>query len=122
MADQDEDGTHIKGLVFNLFHSLLRPSLYNMDGFLNSMLTPVIKAKKGKKIQQFYSVKDYEKWKEDTPDSSTYHIKYYKGLGTSTPEEARTYFKEFKNVKYLTNGEDNEKSLNLAFKKDDKRK
>ena len=118
MADQDEDGTHIKGLVFNLFHSLW-PSLYNMDGFLNSMLTPVIKAKKGKKIQQFYSVKDYEKWKEDTPDSSTYHIKYYKGLGTSTPEEARTYFKEFKNVKYLTNGEDNEKSLNLAFSKKD---
>ena len=118
MADQDEDGTHIKGLVFNLFHSLW-PSLYNMDGFLNSMLTPVIKAKKGKNIEQFYSVKDYEKWKEETESSNSYHIKYYKGLGTSTPDEARTYFKEFKNVKYLTNGEDNEKCLNLAFSKKD---
>ena len=116
MADQDEDGTHIKGLVFNLFHTLW-PSLYNMEGFLNSMLTPVVKAKKGKKIFQFYSVKDYEKWKEETSDSSSYHIKYYKGLGTSTPDEARTYFKEFKNVKYLTNGEENEKCLNLAFSK-----
>ena len=116
MADQDEDGTHIKGLVFNLFHTLW-PSLYNMEGFLNSMLTPVIKAKKGKKIMQFYSVKDYEKWKEETSDSSSYHVKYYKGLGTSTPEEAKTYFKEFKNVKYLTTGDDNNKSLNLAFSK-----
>jgi DNA topoisomerase II len=118
MADQDEDGTHIKGLVFNLFHSLW-PSLYNMDGFLNSMLTPVVKAKKGKKVEQFYSVKDYEKWKESQSDSSSYHIKYYKGLGTSTPEEARTYFKEFKKVKYLTTGENNEKCLNLAFSKKD---
>jgi DNA topoisomerase II len=116
MADQDEDGTHIKGLVFNLFHTLW-PSLYNMDGFLNSMLTPVIKARKGKKVEQFYSVKDYEKWKEEISESSSYHVKYYKGLGTSTPEEAKTYFKEFKNVKYLTNGESNEKSLNLAFSK-----
>ena len=33
MADQDDDGTHIKGLIFNLFHSLW-PSLYKIDGFL----------------------------------------------------------------------------------------
>ena len=32
LSDQDEDGTHIKGLVFNLFHSLW-PSLYNISGF-----------------------------------------------------------------------------------------
>ena len=45
LSDQDEDGTHIKGSVFNMFHSLW--PIYKNDGFLNSMLTPVIKAKKG---------------------------------------------------------------------------
>ena len=49
-------------VVFNMFHSLL--PMYKNDGFLNSMLTPVIKAKKGAQKLQFYSVKDYEKWKE----------------------------------------------------------
>mgnify|MGYP001353793017 CR=1 FL=1 len=117
MADQDEDGTHIKGLVFNLFHSLW-PSLYKMDGFLNSMLTPVIKAKKGKTTKQFYSTKDYDKWKEDT-QANGFSIKYYKGLGTSTPDEARQYFKEFKNVKYLTNDEEDEEAIMLAFSKNE---
>ena len=93
LSDQDEDSTHIKGLVFNLFHSLW-PSLYKHIGFLNSMLTPVIKAKKGKQMVQFYSVKDYEKWKE-TADGN-WSVKYYKGLGTSTPQEAREYFKQLK--------------------------
>ena len=115
LSDQDEDGTHIKGLVFNLFHSLW-PSLYNTPGFLNSMLTPVIKAKKGKQVVQFYSVKDYDKWKQSHLGFS---IKYYKGLGTSTPQEAREYFKEFKNVKYLTNDDENNAAIELAFSKNE---
>lgn len=112
LSDQDEDGTHIKGLVFNLFHSLW-PSLYKNPGFLNSMLTPVIKAKKGSQKIQFYSVKDYEKWKETS--EGNWHVKYYKGLGTSTPQEAREYFKELKLVNYKTTGEADENSINLAF-------
>jgi len=115
LSDQDEDGTHIKGLVFNLFHSLW-PSLYKLTGFINSMLTPVIKAKKGKQMVQFYSVKDYEKWKETANGNWT--IKYYKGLGTSTPQEAREYFKQLKIVNYGTDGDDNECALNLAFAKE----
>lgn len=115
LSDQDEDGTHIKGLVFNMFHSLW-PSLYKLDGFLNSMLTPVIKAKKASQKLQFYSVKDYEKWKESS--SGNWHIKYYKGLGTSTPQEARDYFKELKIVNYGTNADKDELSINLAFGKE----
>ena len=43
MTDQDHDGSHIKGLLFNIFQSLWN-SLYKIDGFLTSMLTPIIKA------------------------------------------------------------------------------
>ena len=38
LADQDEDGSHIKGLVFNLFETLW-PSLFKQKGFITSMLT-----------------------------------------------------------------------------------
>ena len=53
MTDQDEDGSHIKGLLFNLFQSLW-PGLFKMDGFNKSMLTPIVKATKGKNIKSFY--------------------------------------------------------------------
>ena len=115
LSDQDEDGTHIKGLVFNMFHSLW-PSLYTQSGFLNSMLTPVIKAKKGKNIVQFYSVKDYEKWK--LTSKGNWSVKYYKGLATSTPKEAREYLKKQKIVNYGTDGPENHEALLLAFAKE----
>ena len=44
LTDQDEDGSHIKGLLFNLFDSLW-PSLFKLKGFLNNMLTPIVKVK-----------------------------------------------------------------------------
>ena len=77
LTDQDEDGSHIKGLIFTLFQSLW-PSLYKYPGFLNTMLTPVIKAKLKSKEKSFYSVKDYDKW-VSLADNSKWSIKYYKG-------------------------------------------
>ena len=97
MTDQDEDGSHIKGLLFNLFQSLW-PELFRMEGFNKSMLTPIVKATKGKKIVSFYSLSDYEKWKEG---HKGWGIKYYKGLGTSTPKEAKEYFRDMKVVNYV---------------------
>ena len=43
MTDQDHDGSHIKGLVLNLFHTLW-PSLLRSEGFLKVFHTPIIKA------------------------------------------------------------------------------
>eukprot|EP00798_Chlamydomonas_sp_ICE-L_P005629 gene5629-biopygen2676 len=70
MTDQDVDGSHIKRLVFNLFHQLW-PSLLAIDD-------------------------------EKKSDSSrkSWTAKYYKGLGTSTSEEAREYFRELRTVTY----------------------
>ena len=120
LTDQDEDGSHIKGLVFNLFETLW-PSLFNIPGFLNSMLTPIIKMTigKGKKAKQiqFYSVKDYDKYIINNPNCKTNEIKYYKGLGTSTPKEAKEYFKELKMVEYTSNELQDVAALNMAFAK-----
>ncbi|MBF76254.1 hypothetical protein CMK20_19000 [Candidatus Poribacteria bacterium] len=113
MTDQDHDGSHIKGLILNLFHSQW-PELLQLD-FVNCMVTPIIKVSQKKKVLSFYTLTDYHKWKEDFYNHK-WNVKYYKGLGTSTSKEAKEYFKELMINKYTTNDKTNE-SMELAFKK-----
>lgn len=115
MTDQDVDGTHIKSLVFNLFHSLW-PSLMKQPGFLTSILTPIVKATKGKTEHDFYTLSEYEDWQNDTRDSAKYKTKYFKGLGTSTSAEAKEYFKTMLTANYEF-GEQTNSRMNLAFDK-----
>ena len=113
MADQDHDGSHIKGLLMNLFHAEW-PGLMR-DGFLCTLLTPILKAFKGKSAISFYSMPEFNKWKEAN-SMSGWKIKYYKGLGTSTPAEAREWFQNLHEIKYEWDDKTDE-SINLAFNK-----
>jgi len=110
------DGSHIKGLIFNLFHSLW-PTLVRdpASSFMTSLLTPIIKAKRRDETLSFYTQTDFEKWY--TNNQTGWKIKYYKGLGTSTNAEAREYFKSMRQVTYKFNGETSDESMNLAFNK-----
>ena len=92
MADQDHDGSHIKGLVINFLHHFW-PSLLDIPGFLQMFITPIVKVSKGKESKTFFTLPEYETWKESTEnDAKGWTIKYYKGLGTSTSAEAKDYF------------------------------
>ena len=91
LTDQDVDGSHIKGLLINMFHSLW-PTLLKREGFMTSLATPIVKAFKGKKEKVFYNLSDYDEWKETEGNVNSWKIKYYKGLGTSTSREAKDYF------------------------------
>lgn len=115
LVDQDFDASHIKGLLFNVFHTLW-PSLIKNDGFIVSMLTPIVKAKKGTEIIEFYNISDYNKWKETLTNVNQWNIKYYKGLGTSNNQEAKQYFKDMKKIDYKWT-DDSDEVLNLAFNK-----
>lgn len=97
LTDQDHDGSHIKGLMMNLFDSMWSTLLD--IGFITSMVTPIVKAFKNKDEKIFYTLQDYDKWK-DTSQSKGWRIKYYKGLGTSTTKEAKEYFKNLKVITY----------------------
>ncbi len=99
MTDQDHDGSHIKGLMMNIFDSMWE-KLIDL-GFITSMVTPIIKAFKNSTEKVFYTIQDYDKWKNSN-NTKGYRIKYYKGLGTSTTKEAKEYFKNLKIITYNT--------------------
>ena len=42
MTDQDQDGSHIKGLLINFLHHFW-PSLLTVPGFLQQFITPIVK-------------------------------------------------------------------------------
>ncbi|CAM9147763.1 unnamed protein product, partial [Laminaria digitata] len=93
MTDQDHDGSHIKGLLINFVHHYW-PSLLKIDGFLQEFITPIVKVSKGERRNErsFYTVPEYNTWKEGHANGKGWNAKYYKGLGTSTAKEAKEYF------------------------------
>ena len=93
MTDQDHDGSHIKGLLINLLHHFW-PSLLKLPGFLQEFITPIVKVSKGSRAEAFYTIPEYENWKEKTNQGLGWVVKYYKGLGTSTAAEAKEYFSD----------------------------
>jgi len=114
MTDQDLDGSHIRGLLINLFHELWH-ELIAIPGFLTYMATPIVKANKGKESRIFYSQYEYEQWRAGE-GSKGWKVKYYKGLGTSTRDEAKDYFSKVNAVKFDYT-EESDKSIDLAFNK-----
>ncbi len=116
MMDADTDGSHIKGLFLNLLDYYF-PSLLKLN-YVKALITPVVKANKQNDVKSFFSLTDFENWKKSQKDFSTWKIKYYKGLGTSTSNEAKEYFANLD--KHLINFNwDNkaDKSIILAFSK-----
>lgn len=98
MADQDHDGSHIKGLLIN-FLQVQYPSLLKIPGFFREFITPIVKVwqgsnpKKPTRMKTFFTQPQYENWKEaHRRELSRWDFKYYKGLGTSSNEDAQVYF------------------------------
>lgn len=116
MTDADEDGSHIKGLIINLFDYFF-PSLLEIEGFIKILVTPLIKVNKNDVIINFANLRAYNIWKNKN-DSKLWKVKYYKGLGTSTSKEAGEYFKNINNnLINILEKKDNSDIL-LAFAKD----
>jgi len=124
MTDQDHDGSHIKGLLMNFFHTFW-PSLL-MNGFLCCLATPLLKITKRHDVKSFYSQGEFDTWRESQGGTDAlrgWAVKYYKGLGTSTAQEAREWFKDLFDMKYeWDSNSDNAICLAFAKKRADDRK
>ncbi|KAJ2397924.1 DNA topoisomerase 2 [Coemansia sp. RSA 2603] len=121
MADQDVDGSHIKGLVVNMFDSLY-PGLLEVPGFLQQFITPVVRAtqKRTNKRMDFYTESEFKEWFAQQPDSGKgWTIKYYKGLGTSKDADAHEYFRklDFHRKSFDTPSTNDRQLVDMAFNK-----
>jgi 5S rRNA maturation endonuclease (ribonuclease M5) len=107
MTDQDYDGSHIRGLLINMFHELWH-ELIQVPNFITYMATPIVKATKGSNVKSFYTQYDYEEWRK-TDASKGWKVKYYKGL--ISLRKAHPAFRMAttdlvrKNLKFLTSPE-----------------
>ncbi|KRY36227.1 putative DNA topoisomerase 2 [Trichinella spiralis] len=117
MADQDQDGSHIKGLVINFFHHNW-PNLLRRN-FIEEFITPIVKATKGREELQFFSIPQYFQWRAETANWKAWKVKYYKGLGTSTAKEAKEYFTNMDRhrIVFKYEGPTDDDAIELAFSK-----
>jgi len=115
MTDQDFDGSHIKGLVINFIEHWF-PDLLQCEGFLREFVTPIVKVSRGDEVVTFFTVAEYEAWKQANNGGTGWACKYYKGLGTSTSAEAREYFSDLEQheLTFLAGEKDND-LIDMAF-------
>lgn len=115
LADSDLDGVHITSLIMNCIHYWW-PALMKKQDFIKTIKTPIIKLKSGKTVKKFYNETDYQQF--ISTSNVNWNIKYYKGLGTSSAEEAKETFKDLKNnTEFYICDDKCDSSFKLAFEK-----
>lgn len=115
-TDADDDGMHILGLVLTMFR-VLYPNLVQI-GYVQRFSTPLLIAKRGPRLKEFFSLEAFKEWQRTTANSSTYAVKFLKGLGSSSNADARRYFRDMQAyVQVLKNPQAGLASLDMAFSK-----
>ena len=115
-TDADHFGISIKGLLLNFFHKMW-PELLEL-GFCYEFISPIVKAKKGKVVKDYYDIDKYQKDK-DSGKLDGFNIKYFKGLGTIQKSEMQEMFKNIKQhlIPFIFNPEIDNDKIDLLFNK-----
>lgn len=99
-SDQDNDGSHIAGLVLNMFWTFW-PELVQA-GCLHRLRTPLIKATAGKKEYEFYSKQTYIDW---CKKGIKHQYRFFKGLSEHTTKQFKKYLTDECMIKILPDDE-----------------
>lgn len=122
-TDQDLDGFHLCGLLFNMFQELW-PGLLK-QGFLFKLQTPIVRVTQNKKEIEFIYLEDFQKW-EEKQTKNNYSASYLKGLGSNDTKYFKEYmFKPEYKVPIQFKGNADKQALDIAFDKakaDDRKK
>ncbi|XP_078489042.1 transcription factor [Ciona intestinalis] len=115
MTDQDHDGSHIKGLLINFIHTNWPKMLQRR--MLEEFITPIVKVTKGSQVLCFYTIPEFEDWQNTIENPKSWKVKYYKGLGTSTSKEAKSYFADMlrHRVRFRYSGDNDDGCIDMAF-------
>lgn len=126
-TDADVDGAHISGLLINLFDHFW-PELFKM-GIIHIFRTPLIKVTlKNKQVIEFFTEREFKEWERvEGPKHKSYTRKWYKGIGTNTAAEFKSYLENMDNYlfKITVDGKDDQNAIDLAFnnqRADDRKK
>lgn len=112
--DQDHDGAHICGLSVNMF-DYLWPKLFK-SGLFYKLNTPIVRATQNKQEHEFFTLVEFEKWKEK--QTKPFSATYLKGLGSNDTKYFKNYMFEKKYHIQITHETDEDaKALKLAFDK-----
>lgn len=90
-VDQDHDGSHIMGLLLNWLQTFYPSLLAAKPNFIQRFATPIVRAKVSGETAAFFSQAAYRQWLGDRAPQS---VKYFKGLGTSSVDDAKRYFRD----------------------------
>lgn len=95
VSDMDLDGSHIAGLVVNIFAVLMPDLLRNHPTFIKRFATPLVRATPTSRTvgdpREFMSEAKFDAWWAALPEpqQKRYEVKYFKGLATTTPRDAK---------------------------------
>ena len=114
-TDADPDGDSIASLLINFFNKYW-PELFE-NGIIHKVMTPIVVAKNGKTVKNFYTQIEYDTWYQKTSAISTWDIQYKKGLASLEDAEYEEIIKNPKVIQ-LVNDKKYKESLDAWFGKE----
>lgn len=121
MTDTDVDGYHIRAILINFFNQLKKIFL---EGNILILKTPLISFKGLKNIYyDFYTMEEYNKFKEENNNIKINNVTYYKGIGTLKKEDIkRIFFKLENNLCYININTESKLNNEIEFFDEDNNK
>lgn len=113
-TDQDPDGSHISGLLFNMLNEFW-PELFGF-GIVHKLNTPLIEVKEGKQELEFFNSLAYQEY---AAKGKKHTMQYHKGLGGFETKHFKRFLSDLPRymVRLTMPDQADKNALDIAFDK-----